>query len=488
MKLNLQSYKDKVYACWTGKNIGGTMGAPYEGSRKFLDVKGFTTASGVALPNDDLDLQLAWLRAVEVCGAKGVTKQALGEFWLNFITPHWNEYGTAKNNMSNRFYPPLSGDAFNVWKHSNGAWIRTEIWACLAPGCPDIACKYAYDDACIDHGAQSEGTIAAVFVAALESAAFVEKDLYNLVKIGCSRIPENSRVAQSVRTVIDCYEKGMSYQAARDLILEQNADIGDGWFQAPSNIAYVVIGLLWGEGDFKKSMLCAINCGDDTDCTGGTLGAIFGIMYGMAGIPVDWKEHIGDSIVTMSLSTGVLERIPKTCTELTERVVHLAPSVLFDNEVYGVFTDGADELDGNYLESVLKDKEYYAGLLWKIPAYSYCVDLWHTKATVTMFDEPKIAPLQTKKVKITFAQDLKRNGWCASNYTLKFRWWLPEGFTVKRDNAVYIWHYTALTKSESEVEFEITAPEQVGAFNRLVLEVEPSDKMSLGYIPLTFRG
>ena len=305
MKLNLQSYKDKVYACWTGKNIGGTMGAPYEGSRKFLDVKGFTTASGVALPNDDLDLQLAWLRAVEVCGAKGVTKQALGEFWLNFITPHWNEYGTAKNNMSNRFYPPLSGDAFNVWKHSNGAWIRTEIWACLAPGCPDIACKYAYDDACIDHGAQSEGTIAAVFVAALESAAFVEKDLYNLVKIGCSRIPENSRVAQSVRTVIDCYEKGMSYQAARDLILEQNADIGDGWFQAPSNIAYVVIGLLWGEGDFKKSMLCAINCGDDTDCTGGTVGAIFGIMYGTAGIPADWKAHIGDSIVTMSLSTGV---------------------------------------------------------------------------------------------------------------------------------------------------------------------------------------
>ena len=58
----------------------------------------------------------------------------------------------------------------------------------------------------------------------------------------------------------------------------------------------------------------------------------------------------------------------------------------------------------------------------------------------------------------------------------------------KGDNAVYIWHYTALTKSESEVEFEITAPEQVGAFNRLVLEVEPSDKMSLGYIPLTFRG
>lgn len=43
MKLNYQSYKDKVYACWVGKNIGGTMGTPYEGRRELLDVKGFAT-------------------------------------------------------------------------------------------------------------------------------------------------------------------------------------------------------------------------------------------------------------------------------------------------------------------------------------------------------------------------------------------------------------------------------------------------------------
>ena len=60
MKLNYQSYKDKVYACWVGKNIGGTMGTPYEGRRELLDVKGFATEPGVVLPNDDLDLQLIW--------------------------------------------------------------------------------------------------------------------------------------------------------------------------------------------------------------------------------------------------------------------------------------------------------------------------------------------------------------------------------------------------------------------------------------------
>ena len=486
MKLNLANYKDKVYACWIGKNIGGTMGAPYEGRREFLDIQGFSSQRNGAVPNDDLDLQLVWLRTIEVCGAKNLTKQALGEFWMSFVTPHWNEYGTAKNNMSNGFYPPLSGDAFNVWKDSNGAWIRTEIWACLTPGFPDLACKYAYEDACVDHGAESEGTIAAVFVAALESMAFVESDIRRLIEVGLSRIPTNSRVAQSVRTVIECYDKGMPYKEARDYILKQNADIADGWFQAPSNIAYVVIGLLWGEGDFKKSMIYAINCGDDTDCTGATLGSILGIVGGTAKIPQDWRDHIGDEILTYSIATSVLQFVPRTCQELTDRVVHLAPNVLFENDLYDYFTEGESEIDENYVEKVLNSKT--ALDLFDNPAYSYNVDLWHTKATVMMHGEPKVIPLQNKKVTIRFAQDLKRNGLCASNYTLKFRWWLPEGFDVKGDKTLYLWHYTALTDYRGEVEFEVCVPEKVEAINRLVLEVEASDKMTLGYIPITFIG
>ena len=58
MKINFNTYKDKVEACWIGKNIAGTMGTPYEGRREILDVKGFVTEPGEPLPNDDLDLQL----------------------------------------------------------------------------------------------------------------------------------------------------------------------------------------------------------------------------------------------------------------------------------------------------------------------------------------------------------------------------------------------------------------------------------------------
>ena len=91
--LNFDSYRDKVYACWIGKNIGGTMGGPFEGKRELLDVKGYTTAANVVLPNDDLDLQLVWLLAVEKLGAKAIDTKVLGEFWVSYIVPHWNEYG-----------------------------------------------------------------------------------------------------------------------------------------------------------------------------------------------------------------------------------------------------------------------------------------------------------------------------------------------------------------------------------------------------------
>ena len=34
------------------------------------------------------------------------------------------------------FLPPVSGQFRNKWRDSNSAWTRSEIWACVAPGCP----------------------------------------------------------------------------------------------------------------------------------------------------------------------------------------------------------------------------------------------------------------------------------------------------------------------------------------------------------------
>ena len=85
LTFNKEKLRDKIYACWIGKNIGGTVGGPFEGRREILDIQGYTTPKGEPMPNDDLDLQLVWLKAVERYGNQ-VTEQLLSELWVDLVT------------------------------------------------------------------------------------------------------------------------------------------------------------------------------------------------------------------------------------------------------------------------------------------------------------------------------------------------------------------------------------------------------------------
>ncbi len=492
MKLNYEAYKDKVYACWVGKNIGGTMGTPYEGIRKMHDIKGFVTEKNVVLPNDDLDLQLVWLMALEQQGPKAISSSLLGEYWLTFITPHWNEYGLGKANMHAGLVPPLSGDYNNSWNNSNGAWIRTEIWAAVAPGMPDAAAKYAIEDASVDHGA-GEGTFAAAFVAAMQSAAFVINDLRACINIGLAAIPEDSRMAKSVRLAINCYEEGKTWQEARNAVFEQNADLGDGWFEAPSNVTYAVIGLLFGEGDFKKSMIYAINCGDDTDCTGATVGSTLGILNGMAGIPADWREHIGDEIVTISISRGNHARgLPDNCTALTERVVAIAPSVLYSRNVsfemrevnveLADVDEIPDDIENRLLTMVEREVRPITDSL-----KPYTMDFSSTimKARITLDSAPDIRPLEEKKIYVTL---LNQSTFENEPHPVSLRWILPEGFTVEGKKGAVLEHFNSHNKGTLPLEFTIRAGERVEASNRMVLEVAPVGRHQPMYISFVLLG
>ena len=481
IKLNTASFRDKVYACWVGKNIGGTMGAPYEGKREYLDIHGFSTAEGVVLPNDDLDLQLVWLHAVEQLGPRAIDAATLGEFWLSYIVPHWNEYGLGKNNMIRGLLPPLSGDYENNWRDSNGAWIRTEVWACMAPGCPDIAANYAMEDAKVDHGA-GEGTYAAAFVAAMQSAAFVVPDLRKCIDIGLSKIPTNCRIADSIRLVLECFDTGKTSREARDIILERNADIGDGWFEAPSNVAYTVLGLLYGKGDFKRTMIEAINCGDDTDCTGATVGATLGILGGTAAIPEDWSRHIGDDIVTISINRGgACRKVPSTCTELTDRVVAQTPHVLFANDAHVALTDGEDVLPEDAEEIVRKSCK-----LTTLTPYSMHFDFTCADVEVVMDSAPDIAPLEEKKITVT----VSNHSAALDNkpYNLTLRWWLPEGFSVNGRQTATLPRRDRRYPGSCTLTYTLTAGEQVAAVSRAVLEIVAEGRPTPMYVPITLLG
>ncbi|MGI5894195.1 MAG: ADP-ribosylglycohydrolase family protein [Candidatus Merdivicinus sp.] len=474
ISLNRETLKDKIYACWIGKNIGGTMGTPYEGRRELMDIQGFATPAGVVLPNDDLDLQLAWLLAMEEHGPWQLDAQILGEYWISYVVPHWNEYGIGKGNMKAGLLPPLAGEYRNNWKHSNGAWIRSEIWACLAPGCPDAAIRYAAEDACVDHG-MAEGTYAEFFTAAVESAAFVETDFRRLVEIGLSKIPADCRVARSIRIALDSYDQGIDWKEARQRLVEDSTDLG--WFQAPANLGFVILGMLYGEGDFKKSMICAINCGDDTDCTGATLGALFGILHGTAGIPEDWRAHIGDEIVTISLNNADRNFV-KNCTELTRHVYEMIPAVLKANRAPVELTDGPDHWTAEDLEHFTDDT--VARRLYQKPGYSYTIPFVHCTARVEFDGEPILSEGGTLPVRIRFfnrVHEVKH---------LHFHFYLPEGIRLANGcRDLYLPHQEG---AEAVWKGVFAADCALNSVNRVLVEAVADGHPVAGYIPVIVLG
>ncbi|MBQ7916420.1 MAG: ADP-ribosylglycohydrolase family protein, partial [Firmicutes bacterium] len=325
MSLTFQEYKDKVRACWLGKNVGGTLGAPFECIRGVYDLDYYThdITKGV-LPNDDLDLQLVWLNAAEKYG-KNVNAEILGEYWTSYVTADWSEYGAGKNNLRYGLVPPISGWYNNHNKDSCGCFIRSEIWACLAPGHPEIAVKYAYEDAICDHA--DEGMYAEIFCAALESAAFVESDREKLIAAALAFIPADCAIAGVAALVKDCYEKGMTWKQARKAVMQQypgsfglyggykdqepETDIPDGQlgYDAPNNIGLMLVGWYFGEGDFSKSICIAAGCCEDGDCTAGTLGSVLGIIGGTKIIEDKWLVPIGDEIkiISVDVTNGAMK-------------------------------------------------------------------------------------------------------------------------------------------------------------------------------------
>ncbi len=341
MKLTYKSYSDKVRACFTGKNIGGTLGAPFEGKRGVFDVTYYThDLSYGVLPNDDLDLQLVFLCAAERFG-RALTTQNLADYWMYGIPVDWSEYGAGRANVKFGFQPPVSGNFKNEFRNSCGCFIRSELWACLCPGHPELAVKYAYMDGCVDHA--DEGVFGEIFCAAVEAAAFAEGDSQTLINIGLSYIPESCAVAGAVRLAIEAYKDGRGWKQARHDILSAYPDTfglmrsapdpliprGALGFDAPANIGLMVMAWLYGEGNFSDSICIATGCGEDADCTAGTLASILGIIGGTSCFEARWLAPIGDEIktTTVDLSKEDLP-IPRSVGALTARIMCMMPTFM----------------------------------------------------------------------------------------------------------------------------------------------------------------
>jgi len=330
--LSPEILRDKVHGCWMGKNSGGTLGAPLEkifGQPEPLDVWWYPRLEEGGIPNDDLELQLIWLLALEEVGP-ALDASDLAQYWLDYVGYNFDEYGFHRTNLKLGLRPPVSSVSNNWFKDCMGCPIRSEIWACAAPGFPRIAVRYAYEDAIIDH-AGGESVFGELFNTAIQSAAFVIGDTTTLLDIGLSYVPEASKTYAAIQAAINARAAGQDWKQARRRVLEATPHYNAQY--SPINIGFQVIGWLYGD-DFGDAICKAVNCGYDTDCTGATLGAYIGIVAGNSGLPEKWLKPLGTAIATNASWGGLrnidkgLRPFPKDCVELTERTIAVAHRVL----------------------------------------------------------------------------------------------------------------------------------------------------------------
>lgn len=293
LSLDYKTYFNKVYGGWIGKCIGGAIGARVEGQKVLHDFNEENVFPKEWPPNDDLDLQVLWLYVLKNKGIY-ITSRDLADAWHKYSWYYFNEYGRFLKNYDRGIYPPTSGwFDNNFFRESMGSPIRSEIWGFISPGNPELAARYAEKDAVLDHWKNS--VWAEQFFAAIESSLFFTDDIEELIKIGLRYVPEDSKLFNVINLVLEAKRKDLSWVKTRELILR--------YFGHPDftsvfqNIGFTLLALLWGEYDFGKTMLIAINSGYDTDCTCATAGAILGGILGADRIPEKWKKPIGNKFI-----------------------------------------------------------------------------------------------------------------------------------------------------------------------------------------------
>jgi hypothetical protein len=301
---------DKIKGGWAGQTIGVVYGAPvefkYQGSiipqsQNIPWHDGYVRYWWDKKPGlfDDIYTDLNFVNAFERYGLD-VSMDTIAHHWAStaYHLAHANQ--ASRYNILNGIMPPQSG----YWKNNPHAddldfQIEADFIGLMAPGMVNEATGIANR---VGHIMNSgDGWYGGVFVSALYSLAFIHNQADSIVTQALKTIPEGTKFHDCIADVVRWHRMFPDdWQAAWfELQKKWNRDVGcpKGVFlsfniDAKINSAYVAIGLLYGKGDFTRSVDIAARCGQDSDCNPATVGGVLGVMLGYSKIPDFWLKPL----------------------------------------------------------------------------------------------------------------------------------------------------------------------------------------------------
>ncbi len=302
--------EDKIKGGWAGQVIGCTFGGPTEFRFQGTMIQDYQpipwndstckwwyeNAPGLY---DDIYMDLTFVDVMEKEGIDAPASDHANAFaHAKYMLWHANQ--SARYNILNGIMPPKSG----YWEnnpHSDDIdfQIEADFAGLMSPGMVNTANEIADKVGHIMN--YGDGWYGGVFVASMYALAFVSDDIPFIVNNALKAIPENTTFHQCIADVIRWHDQYPDdwKQTWFGVQKKWSSDIGcpDGVFtafdiDAKLNSAYVVIGLLYGNGDYSKTLEIATRCGEDSDCNPATAGGILGAVLGYDHIPDFWKDPV----------------------------------------------------------------------------------------------------------------------------------------------------------------------------------------------------